>query len=304
VRPPLARTFLVLATVLSTAASAVSAEPELVQITSDGEFKLRPHWSPDGTSVVFTRHRGTQVFVTRRDLTLGTEERLTEPNALEFDAVYSPDGKALLFAFDKTSPNQGDIEIYRLTLADRKRVPAAVNGRGLSHEESPAWAPDGKRFAFTSTRDGNQELYVTDLSEGKWQRLTEDPALDAHPAWSPDGRWIAFATDRWGDLELALIDAAGGTVRRLTESPGLDDYPAWSPDGRWLAYSTRRSGNEEIYVQGLEGLAIRLTRDEGIDTHPCWVSRDRIGFVSNRDGAFELYTQRWDEPPREPASRP
>ena len=50
----------------------------------------------------------------------------------EFDAVFSPDGKELLFAFDKVSPGQGDIDVHRLLLTDRKSILVAGTQQGLS----------------------------------------------------------------------------------------------------------------------------------------------------------------------------
>lgn len=275
---------------LAIAALAVFAEPDIVRLTSDGHFKQRPCWSPDSKQIVFARHQGATIFLFLRDLKTGQEERLTSHTSAEFDAVFSPDGTSLLLSFDKTSPGQGDIEIHRLALSDRKLTPLATTQGALSHEESPCWSPDGKRFAFTSTRHGNQELYVADVIGGEWQRLTTDTAIDAHPSWSPDGKTIAFATGRWGDLEIALINPDGSNLRRLTQSKGLDDYPAWSPDGRRIAFTSNRDGNLEIYLQPLEGPAINVTRNEAIDNFPAWTPDGRIGFVSNRGGGFEVYT--------------
>jgi TolB protein len=279
--------------------SFAAEQPDVIRLTTDGHLKQRPCWSPDGQHVVFARHQGDSIFLFLRDIKSEKEERLTTQTAPEYDAVFSPDGKELLLSFDKLSPNQGDIEVHRLALADRMLVPLATTQKALAHEESPCWSPDGKRFAFTSTMHGNQELYVADIKGGDWLRLTDDPAMDAHPTWSSDGKTIAFATDRWGNLEIALIEPDGSNLRRLTESRGLDDYPAWSPDGRHLAFTSNRDGNLEIYVQPLDGSAqpdgpaVNATRNPSIDNFPAWTPDGRIGFVSNRDDGFDLYSIPW-----------
>lgn len=280
---------------MATAAAVTAAPPDVIQITHDGLLKQRPAWSPDGRHVVFTRHKGSTILLFVRELASNKEERLTMSDTAECDAVFSPDGKHLLFAFDKVSPGQGDLEIHRFSWDERTPAPVATSRKGLSHEESPTWAPSGKRFAFTSTYQGNQEIYAADIDGEEWTRLTDDAATDAHPAWSPDGKTIAFVTSRWGNFEIALMDPDGGNLRRFTTAVGMDDYPCWSPDGKWLAWTSNRDGNLEIYVQDVSATQPprNLTQDAAIDNFPAWTPDGRLSFISDRGDGFDLYvTQR------------
>jgi TolB protein len=272
-------------------AHVVVADEDFRRLTHDGHLKQRPVWSPDGTQFVFARHGEDAIFLYLFDTVTGREQRLTDRKHPEYDAVFSPDGKQLLLAIDNATPNQGDIDVHVLTLADRKLTPIAVTEGNLSHEEWPCWSPDGKRIAFTSTRDGNQELYVADADGKNRARLTSDPAIDAHPCWSSDRHTIVFATNRWGDLELALIEADGSRLRRFTDSPGLDDYPAFSPDGTRIAFTSNRGGALDIVVADVAtGMVTHLTRDEAIDNFPSWSADGRITFVSNRgEDGFDVY---------------
>ncbi|MGZ0170650.1 MAG: TolB family protein [Planctomycetales bacterium] len=278
-----------LATVAAADEPAVENAPFL-RVTTDGYFKQRPAWSPNGQHLVFARHRGATIFLFLRDLKSNQEERLTKSEHPEYDAIFAPNGKELLFAYDKASPNQGDIEVHHLDFESREAKPVAITEGKLSHEESPCWSPDGKRIAFTSTRHGNQELYVADNDGKNVVRLTSDPAHDAHPNWSPDGKRIAFTTDRWGDLEIALINPDGTNLTRLTTSKGLDDYPSWSPSGNRLAFTSNRDGNLEIYIyESSTGRLVNATQSPAIDNFPAWTADGRLGFVSNRDNGFDIY---------------
>ena len=102
-----------------TALAEPAADSQLIRLTDDGYFKQRPAWSPDGKSVVFARHRGATIFLFQLDLKSGKEQRLTKSANPEYDAVFSPDGKDVLLAYDKASPNQGDIEVHRFELESR-----------------------------------------------------------------------------------------------------------------------------------------------------------------------------------------
>ena len=47
----------------------------------------------------------------------------------------------------------------------------------------PAWSPDGKKIAFVSGRDGNNEIYVMNADGTGVTRLTKDPGEDLDPTW-------------------------------------------------------------------------------------------------------------------------
>lgn len=276
---------------LACLATANSAEPQLVRLTTDGHFKQRPAWSPDGSWLAFTRHQGTSISLFLRSADGNQEKRLTSRKDPECDAVWSPDGKSLAFCFDKTAPNQGDMDVYTIGADGEDLRPVLVTAGKLSHEEWPSWSPDGEWLALSSTRDGNQEIYIVRRDGPDLRRLTNDLAIDAHPAWSPDGQRIVFATSRWGDLELATIQSDGSNLTRLTESPGLDDYPVCSPDGRQIAFTSNRDGNFEIYTCGIDGRDLKnQTGNPAIDNFSAWTPRGELTFVSNRDKGFDLYT--------------
>ena len=291
----LARGMLLLAAVaLSEGQRAIAGPPAARRLTHSGHFKQRPVWSPDGKTLLFSQHRGGKIGLVFFSADPATETLLAaeSPQAQipQYDACWSPDGTRFAYTRVGQTPGQGNLDVYIAKADGTDAVKFAGDEGKLSHEEYAAWSSDGKRIAFSSTYEGNQEIYAADVDGKNRLRITSDPAVDAHPAWSPDSRRLAFATNRWGDLEIALVDADGQNLERLTNSPRLDDYPVFSPDGKRLAYVSNRDRNYEIYGLRLgDSSEINATENPAIDNYPAWTADGSLTFVSNRDDGFDVY---------------
>jgi Tol biopolymer transport system component len=149
-----------------------------------------------------------------------------------------------------TAPNRALIAFTRCRLPDSCSAGADiwvmrpdVSGlawitRDGTHNESPAWSPDGKRIVFVSGRGTSDELWSMNPDGSGKRRLTGLGGLDEQPAWSPDGRHIAFVrklSSKSSSIE--LIDTEGGKRRVLTDDHGDHQHPSWSPDGRQIVFS-------------------------------------------------------------------
>jgi len=152
------------------------------------------------------------------------------------------------------------------------------------------------QLAFSSTVDGNPEIYVINSNGTGSARLTLHPAADVKPAWSPDGAKIAFQSNRDGNAEIHVMNADGSNPVRLTNDAAYDAEPAWSPDGTKIAFQSDRDGNAELYVMNADGSnPVRLTNHPAADAEPTW-SPDgtKIAFTSDRDGNAEIYVMNAD----------
>ena len=103
-----------------------------------------------------------------------------------------------------------------------------------------AKAPTMPKILFTSTRDGNHEVYMMNPDGSEQVNLTQHPARDISAVWSPTGEEILFVSDRQrkGVWDLYLMDADGSNVRRVFKQKTKISRrsPTWSPDGKRFAY--------------------------------------------------------------------
>lgn len=99
-----------------------------------------------------------------------------------------------------------------------------------------AKAPNTAKIVYSSTRDGNWEIYTMNTDGSQQVRLTQNFAEDFTPVWSPTGEEILFLSDRDGVPDLYLMDADGKNVRRVFKKSARREHPTWSPDGKQIAY--------------------------------------------------------------------
>ncbi|HEU4569510.1 MAG TPA: hypothetical protein VFS07_02970 [Gemmatimonadales bacterium] len=153
------------------------------------------------------------------------------------------------------------VENGRIWLVDsdgaERRALTAPAERALS----PAWAPDGRRFAFTLLGEGLGPVLIQEIATGARTGVPGGSSdLDITPAWSPDGRWLAFARSGEQGTDIYLANVADQCcAQRLTVGRYSDNLsPTFAPDGRRLAFVSTRPGVPQIYAMAADGTGQEL----------------------------------------------
>jgi tetratricopeptide (TPR) repeat protein len=215
----------------------------------DGQetFGLLSQVSPDG-SVVVSTVKDKSVFVPKPDLAfsqlffpfkgiLAVYDRqkrtfyslpgADDPQYVQSNPAWSPDGKTIVFARSKA---------YDLKRAAEGKVL-------LSPEDCKEFLEEGKPFLF--------DLYRIPFNDGKGGRpepiegASNNGMSNFFAKYSPDGKWIIFCKAKsymllQPDSELYIIPAEGGQARRLRANTSrMNSWHSWSPNGKWLAFSSK-----------------------------------------------------------------
>lgn len=147
----------------------------------------------------------------------------------------SPDGKTLVFDL------LGDIYTLPITGGEAKLILG-----GPAYEVQPRFSPDGTRIAFTSDRDGLDNLWVVDVDGSNPRQITKERERQVNsPIWTPDGQYLIGRkhyrnTRSLGSGEMWLYHVGGGSGLQLTKRRNWEQNagePEISPDGRYLYYS-------------------------------------------------------------------
>lgn len=266
--------------------------------------------SPGGRAEALRRDADTVAYSTFRPgnwdvyyfASRGAEpKRLTEDPGLDYDAVFSPDGRWVVYC----SERRGGPDLYALDLKNGGQPRLLIDDEAM--EDQVAFSPDGRTLAFVSDRDGSADIFVIPFAPDRTQTMKKAVNLTRHeggefrPAFSPDGKTVAFSTDwdtaptgpaaqRSREGEIYAMDATGRNVRRLTTSPGWDGSPVWARDGRTIYFYAKRGGEKEkfrIYAMNPDGQNQRAVSPAGLASaiSPTMTPEGRVAFAANLGSA-------------------
>jgi Tol biopolymer transport system component len=218
---------------------------------------VQPSWSPHGFRIAYwgLSPSGQRVVWTV-PADGGEAVQATDGQSIDWNPVWSPDGRFLYFASDRS----GITNLWRLPVDER-------SGRVLGRAE-PVTTSGQASMLLSISRDGKHIVYTSDETRTVLEKVAFEPVsgATASPAMpiadssgmiatfdaSRDGRWLVYQTSVPQE-DLFVVHPDGTGLRRLTRDTFKDRQPHWSPDGERIAFYSNRGGRYEIWTLRADG---------------------------------------------------
>lgn len=293
------------------------------QLTSGGT-NAEAYFSPDGARLIFQSTRDPytcdQMFIMNIG---GSDARLVSTGKGKTTCGYFyQGGKHILYSSTHLASPEcpprpdyskgyvwGVYSSFQLFLAKDSGEIVRQLTQGPGYNAEATLSSDGKKIVFTSSRDGDLEIYTMNARGTGVKRLTHILGYDGGPFFSPDGRWIVYRANhptapedvaRYKELlaqelvepmkmDLHVMRADGSQQEQITRLGGASFAPFFFPDNQRIIFASNYenpgTSQFELYAIGRRGGPTeRITYTGGFTSFPIF-SPDgkKLVFASNRN---------------------
>ncbi len=306
-------------------------------LTKDGE-NAEAYLSFDEQKLVFQATFGDlqcdQIFTMNID---GNKKRLVSTGRGRTTCAYFlPGDNKIIYAStqlagDDCPPPPDRSKGYVWKLYDSFNIFSAnIDGNDLTqltfsngYDAEATVSPKGDKIVFTSTRDGDPEIYVMDIDGSNQTRLTFQRGYDGGAFFSQDGSKIVFRASRpktkeeLADyeelatnglfrpttLEIYVMNVDGSDIKQITNFRKASFAPFFHPDGERIIFSSNvnsKSGRDfDLYMINIDGTSLeQITFNETFDGFPMFTKDGKqLVFCSNRfntnEGDTNVFIADW-----------
>lgn len=156
------------------------------------------------------------------------------------------------------------------------------------------YSPNGNLIAFSSTRSGRKQIWVSQATASEGIQVTNDDGLHRNPIWSAKGDEIAFISTRTapdGKAEHGLwrVSALGGQSRSIARvQMGGTFLRRWTASGK-IFYQSR---TELFSIDAASGSPVQVTNLS--DLKPIWIDispdEKTIAYAVSENGSWRIMT--------------
>ena len=263
---------------------------QAVRLTTHAGDEWFPKFSPDGKWLAFSAsfEGNTDVYVMPAEG--GEPRRLTFHPEGDSVVAWTPDSKNVVFRSRRDAGQPREMYLFEVPVEGG--FPTQLN---IGIGTLAAFSDDGKYIAFNRLsrefrnwkryRGGTaQDVWVGDLGNGTFWKMTDFTGTDAFPMWH-DGR-VYFLSDRPGRMNVYSSKPDGSDVRQHTNHTEYDVRWPDMHDGRIVYMYAGGLRSLDVQTGVDKELAITLPTDR-LRTRPRFenASKTLEGFDVNEDGS-------------------
>ena len=256
-----------------------------------------PAWSADGAQIVFSSNMSGRFNLWKVRASGGWPVQLTQSDEVQANAVWSPDGKWIVYQQDHAGNELYDL--YAIPSEGGESV--NLTNTPDIREQDPRWSHDGKTIAcsYKPKNGTNYDIALLDWNTRTVHKLTNErqPGYSWNVvAWSKDDKSIYAnrVNPPFTDSEVFRINVSTGALENLTPHTGTIRYLAssLSPDGATLLVSSdAKGGYMNIALLDVSAKKLTWATDLKWEAFSGNFSPDgtKYAYVVNEDGVTDTY---------------
>ena len=254
-------------------------EPAAEETAPAEEPAKSPETTPTSTPpipcrIVFDSDRDNNLEIYVMEPDGSNQTNLTNHDAMDFDPVWSPDGKEIAFVSNRENDMGGGQYIY-LMAADGSGVKPLST---MPDSKYPDWSPAGSQIAFSH----NGDIYVINTDGSGEKNLTNSEGWNEHPKFSPDGQLIAWKKSSDDGNFIYVMNADGSNPVQVTTGGEIYNLE-WTVDGRIFTHWEHPEGICGNCVVNADGSDVMDAGGKGAiqEFLPFWtVDGERVEMIS------------------------
>jgi TolB protein len=216
-------------------------------------------------------------------------------------------------------------ETFDIFIADTKgnQLKQLTDEKGYDAE--PTVSPKGDKIVFTSTRNGDLDLYTMNIDGSDVKQVTNELGYDGGAFFSPDGTKLIFRSSRPKttedikeykdllaqglvmptDMELYICNADGSDLKKITDLGTANWAPFFHPNGEKIIFSTnhhkKKHDGFNLFMINIDGTGLeQITYDGVFDAFPIFSpDGSKLIFSSNRNNGgghdTNLFVAEWQD---------
>lgn len=193
-----------------------------------------------------------------------------------FSPAWSPNGRTIAYAIQYPK----GLPVIYLQNIDGGQPQRLTPFKGLNL--SPSFSPDGNSILFSSSFEGNSDIYRISLGSNRLEKLVSMPSDEVEPSYAPDGNSFVFVSNKTGvkTPQIYRYNFATQGIKRISRG-GYATSPSFSPDGKQIAFLNGRNAS----IMNLSGSVIHNIGNTGIDEAPHFSPNgNRVVYATKKGG--------------------